>query len=91
MQYPLQLWGLCEIGDENGLRSNSGLSPFLARNVATLPNGCCALQVKLFTVEGHLKYETECNPRNGYFMIPVYHKGQYQIRVAALEGWFFGT
>lgn len=47
-------------------------------------------KVKLLTPEGHLKHEEECNPQNGYYMIPVYNKGQYSLKVAAPEGWFFG-
>ncbi|VDP04826.1 unnamed protein product [Heligmosomoides polygyrus] len=46
-------------------------------------------KVKLLTPEGHLKHEEECNPQNGYYMIPVYNKGQYSLKVAAPEGWFF--
>lgn len=49
-----------------------------------------AFQVKLLTAEGNLKYETECNPSNGYYMIPVYNKAVYSIRVFAPEGWYFG-
>ncbi|EFO22900.1 hypothetical protein LOAG_05586 [Loa loa] len=47
------------------------------------------LQVKLFTAEGNLKFETECSPTNGYYMIPVYNKGDYSIRLFAPDGWFF--
>uniref|UniRef100_A0A0R3RZA1 Nodal modulator 1 n=1 Tax=Elaeophora elaphi TaxID=1147741 RepID=A0A0R3RZA1_9BILA len=47
------------------------------------------IQVKLFTAEGNLKFETECNPTNGYYMIPVYNKGDYSIRLFAPDGWFF--
>uniref|UniRef100_A0A1I7TY93 Nodal modulator 1 n=1 Tax=Caenorhabditis tropicalis TaxID=1561998 RepID=A0A1I7TY93_9PELO len=41
------------------------------------------LKVKLLTVEGHLKHEEEVNAPNGYFMIPVYNKGQYILKVSA--------
>ncbi|EJW82695.1 hypothetical protein WUBG_06394 [Wuchereria bancrofti] len=47
------------------------------------------IQVKLFTAEGNLKFETECSPTNGYYMIPVYNKGDYSIRLFAPDGWFF--
>ncbi|VDK75742.1 unnamed protein product [Onchocerca ochengi] len=47
------------------------------------------IQVKLFTAEGNLKFETECSPTNGYYMIPVYNKGDYSIRIFAPDGWFF--
>ncbi|MFH4974267.1 hypothetical protein AB6A40_000976 [Gnathostoma spinigerum] len=48
-----------------------------------------SIQVKLFTAEGNLKYETDCNPSNGYYLLPLYNKGSYYIRVVAPEGWFF--
>uniref|UniRef100_A0A8R1DNH1 Nodal modulator 1 n=1 Tax=Caenorhabditis japonica TaxID=281687 RepID=A0A8R1DNH1_CAEJA len=47
------------------------------------------LKVRLLTVEGHLKHEEEVNPSNGYFMIPVYNKGQYTLKVASPNGYFF--
>uniref|UniRef100_A0A0N5AZ94 Nodal modulator 1 n=1 Tax=Syphacia muris TaxID=451379 RepID=A0A0N5AZ94_9BILA len=47
------------------------------------------IQVKLLTAEGNLKYETECNPSNGYYLIPVYSKGVYLMRVFAPDGWYF--
>ncbi|MCP9258688.1 Collagen-binding surface protein Cna domain containing protein [Dirofilaria immitis] len=47
------------------------------------------IQVRLFTTEGNLKFETECSPTNGYYMIPVYSKGDYSIRIFAPDGWFF--
>lgn len=47
-------------------------------------------KVKLFTGEGNLKFETDCSPTNGYYMIPVYNKGEYSIRLFAPDGWFFG-
>lgn len=48
------------------------------------------IQVKLLTPEGHLRHEESVNAANGYYMIPVYTKGSYSIRVSAPEGWFFG-
>lgn len=33
-----------------------------------------ALQIKLYTKHGTLKYQTDCAPNNGYFMIPLYDK-----------------
>ncbi|VDN06963.1 unnamed protein product [Thelazia callipaeda] len=47
------------------------------------------IQIKLFTAEGNLKFETDCSPTNGYYMIPVYNKGDYSIRLFAPDGWFF--
>ncbi|RCN33420.1 hypothetical protein ANCCAN_20747 [Ancylostoma caninum] len=53
-----------------------------------LPNAFF-VQVKLLTPEGHLKHEEECNPQNGYYMIPIYNKGKYSLKVSAPEGWYF--
>ncbi|KAF8358881.1 nra-4 [Pristionchus pacificus] len=47
------------------------------------------IKVKLLTPEGHLRHEESVNAANGYYMIPVYTKGSYSIRVSAPEGWFF--
>ncbi|GMT19361.1 hypothetical protein PFISCL1PPCAC_10658 [Pristionchus fissidentatus] len=47
------------------------------------------IKVKLLTPEGHLRHEENVNAANGYYMIPVYTKGSYSIRVSAPEGWFF--
>lgn len=51
---------------------------------------CFILKIRLFTPEGHLKYETDCAPNNGYYMIPVYSKGTYLLRVDPPAGWEFG-
>ncbi|KAK6026819.1 hypothetical protein OSTOST_07199 [Ostertagia ostertagi] len=56
---------------------------------SSVPIDYSKIQVKLLTPEGHLKHEEECNPRNGYYMIPVYNKGQYSLKVSAPEGWYF--
>ncbi|CAI5450836.1 unnamed protein product [Caenorhabditis angaria] len=47
------------------------------------------ITVKLLTTEGHLKHEEEVNPSNGYFMIPVYSKGQYSLKVSSPAGYYF--
>jgi hypothetical protein len=47
------------------------------------------IQVRLLTPEGHQKYEAECNPATGYYMIPVYNKGQYKFEIKAPNGWIF--
>ncbi|KAL4001737.1 Carboxypeptidase regulatory-like domain family protein [Acanthocheilonema viteae] len=54
-----------------------------------IPIDYSKIQVKLFTAEGNLKFETECSPTNGYYMIPVYNKGDYSIRIFSPDGWFF--
>lgn len=49
--------------------------------------------MKLFTLQGNLKYETECNPTDGFYTIPVYNnkgKTKYIIKVFAPNGWVFG-
>ncbi|KAL3098749.1 hypothetical protein niasHT_024503 [Heterodera trifolii] len=47
------------------------------------------VQAKLFTNHGNLKYETECNAQNGHFLIPIYNKGHYVIKVSGPTGWIF--
>ncbi|VDL74561.1 unnamed protein product [Nippostrongylus brasiliensis] len=56
---------------------------------SSVPIDFSQIQVKLLTPEGHLKHEEECNPQNGYYMIPVYNKGLYSLKVSAPEGWYF--
>ena len=48
-----------------------------------------SIRVRLYTQEGNLKYETDCAPHNGYFMIPVYTKGHYKLRIEPPQGWHF--
>ena len=39
----------------------------------------------------NLKYSTDCAPTNGYYMIPVYDKGDYILTVGGLgQGFSFG-
>ncbi|CAB3398048.1 unnamed protein product [Caenorhabditis bovis] len=47
------------------------------------------ITVKLLNAEGNLKHEEEVNPSNGYFMIPVYNKGQYSLKVSSPDGYYF--
>ena len=47
-------------------------------------------QVKLYTKQGSLKYQTDCAPNNGYYMVPVYDKGDYILKVEPPPGWTFG-
>ena len=46
--------------------------------------------MKLYTKQGSLKYQTDCAPNNGYYMIPVYDKGEYVLKVEPPPGWTFG-
>lgn len=47
------------------------------------------IKVKLLTKEGIVKYTTEASPVNGYYMIPVYTKGEYILQVNPPLGWSF--
>ncbi|KAM7276017.1 hypothetical protein ACFE04_017883 [Oxalis oulophora] len=44
--------------------------------------------VELRTVDGLVKESTQCAP-NGYYFIPVYDKGSFQIQVRGPAGWSF--
>ncbi|XP_063960103.1 BOS complex subunit NOMO1-like isoform X2 [Lytechinus pictus] len=45
--------------------------------------------VKLYTRQGALKYQTDCAPNNGYFMIPVYDRGDFILKLEPPSGWSF--
>eukprot|EP00088_Acartia_fossae_P034516 TRINITY_DN3542_c0_g1_i4.p1 TRINITY_DN3542_c0_g1~~TRINITY_DN3542_c0_g1_i4.p1 ORF type:complete len:1220 (+),score=313.21 TRINITY_DN3542_c0_g1_i4:29-3661(+) len=47
------------------------------------------INVQLLTKQGALKYETECAPHNGYFFIPIYEPGQYNLKLQPPLGWTF--
>ncbi|XP_022098471.1 nodal modulator 1-like [Acanthaster planci] len=47
------------------------------------------VEVKLYTRTGALKYQTDCAPNNGYFMIPIYDKGDFTLKVEPPQGWSF--
>lgn len=49
------------------------------------------IKVKLLTKDGAVKYTTEASPVNGYYMIPIYSKGEYVLQVNPPPGWSFGT
>ena len=42
------------------------------------------IEIKLYTKQGALKDSTDCAPNNGYYLIPVYDKGEYVIKVGQL-------
>ena len=42
------------------------------------------IEIKLYTKQGALKDSTDCAPNNGYYLIPVYDKGEYVIKVVSL-------
>ncbi|XP_018425571.1 PREDICTED: nodal modulator 3-like [Nanorana parkeri] len=47
------------------------------------------IEVKLYTKQGTLKYQTDCAPNNGYFMIPLYDKGDFVLKIEPPLGWSF--
>ncbi|XP_067940319.1 BOS complex subunit NOMO3-like isoform X2 [Watersipora subatra] len=46
------------------------------------------IQVKLLTRDGLVKYATEPAP-NGYYMLPVYEQGDYEVQIQPQSGWNF--
>ncbi|XP_064456551.1 BOS complex subunit NOMO1-like [Ornithodoros turicata] len=63
-----------------------GCGGFIRSNV---PINYSRVEVKLFTKLGSLKYQTEGAPNNGYYLIPLYDKGEYVLRVEPPSGWSF--
>uniref|UniRef100_A0A8C9RQ87 NODAL modulator 1 n=2 Tax=Scleropages formosus TaxID=113540 RepID=A0A8C9RQ87_SCLFO len=47
------------------------------------------IEIKLYTRQGSLKYQTDCAPINGYFMIPLYDKGDFILKIEPPLGWSF--
>uniref|UniRef100_A0A665SYM1 Nodal modulator 1-like n=1 Tax=Echeneis naucrates TaxID=173247 RepID=A0A665SYM1_ECHNA len=47
------------------------------------------IEIKLYTKQGSLKYQTDCAPINGYFMIPLYDKGDFVLKIEPPVGWSF--
>ncbi|XP_038675302.1 nodal modulator 1 [Scyliorhinus canicula] len=47
------------------------------------------IEIKLYTKQGTLKYQTDCAPNNGYFMIPLYDKGDFILKIEPPFGWSF--
>ncbi|UYV83027.1 hypothetical protein LAZ67_22001818 [Cordylochernes scorpioides] len=41
-----------------------------------------------YTKQGTVKYQADCAP-NGYYLIPVYDRGDYELRVEPPAGWGF--
>lgn len=42
-----------------------------------------------YTKQGSLKYHTDCAPNNGYYLIPLYDKGDYVLKIEPPAGWSF--
>lgn len=47
------------------------------------------VEVKLLTRQGSHKYQTEGAPNNGYYLIPLYDRGDYTLKVDPPPGWVF--
>lgn len=47
------------------------------------------IQMKLLTKQGIIKSQTECAPNNGYFLIPLYDKGTFVLKIEPPVGWSF--
>jgi hypothetical protein len=46
------------------------------------------VKINLLSSTGIVKDTTECAP-NGYYLLPVYDKGSYTLKLSAPEGWHF--
>ena len=46
--------------------------------------------MKLYTPHGSIKYQTDCAPNTGYYLIPLYDKGDYILKAEPPKGWGFG-
>ncbi|XP_055958789.1 BOS complex subunit NOMO1 [Patella vulgata] len=47
------------------------------------------VEVKLYTPHGSIKYQTDCAPNTGYYLIPLYDKGDFILKVEPPKGWSF--
>ncbi|XP_066912060.1 BOS complex subunit NOMO1-like [Clytia hemisphaerica] len=47
------------------------------------------VEIKLYTKQGAFKSKTECAPKNGYFLVAIYDKGEYVLKISPPEGWGF--
>ncbi|CAL1545393.1 unnamed protein product [Lymnaea stagnalis] len=47
------------------------------------------VEVKLYTPHGSIKYQTDCAPNTGYYLIPLYDKGDYVLKAEPPKGWGF--
>lgn len=46
--------------------------------------------MKLYTTHGSIKYQTDCAPNTGYYLIPLYEKADFILKVEPPKGWSFG-
>lgn len=49
------------------------------------------IKIKLENPDGLKKFETDLTPSNGYYMVPIYNKGSYVIRIEGPEGFVFSN
>ncbi|XP_029647558.1 nodal modulator 1 [Octopus sinensis] len=47
------------------------------------------VEMKLYTLQGSIKYQTDCAPNNGYYLVPLYDKGDFILQVEPPPGWSF--
>ena len=47
------------------------------------------VEVKLYTTHGSIKYQTDCAPNTGYYLIPLYDKADFILKVEPPKGWSF--
>nr|XP_022336385.1 nodal modulator 1-like isoform X1 [Crassostrea virginica] len=47
------------------------------------------VEVKLYTTHGSIKYQTDCAPNTGYYLIPLYEKADFILKVEPPKGWSF--
>uniref|UniRef100_T1IP66 SD-repeat containing protein B domain-containing protein n=1 Tax=Strigamia maritima TaxID=126957 RepID=T1IP66_STRMM len=56
---------------------------------SSVPINFSLVEIKLYTKQGSLKYQTDCAPNNGYYLIPVYDKGEFVLKIEAPPRWNF--
>ncbi|XP_052805284.1 nodal modulator 1-like [Mya arenaria] len=47
------------------------------------------VEIKLYTPHKSIKYQTDCAPNTGYYLIPLYDKGDFVLKVEPPAGWSF--